>query len=87
MWITRRSLHPAAAITTAISPRIDKCEVIEVSDMNMQVFRDDLERYRKGIGIIYSYGGPIPYFSVSTGVCDGQVQTDLRKRLSGLGNL
>jgi|ERR1035437_950161 hypothetical protein len=64
------------------APKIDKCDVIDVSDLNMQLFRDDLGRYRKGIGIVYPYNGPIPVFAVNTQDCDGHTSDDLKRSLS-----
>ena len=61
------------------APKIDKCDVIDVSDVNMQTFRDNVERYRTGLGLVYP-NGPIPIFVVNTRDCDAQTTEELKKR-------
>jgi hypothetical protein len=62
--------------------KIDKCDIIEVSDLHMQTLQDNVSRYRSGFGLVYSNGGPIPTSLVDAIDCDSQTALRLKARFA-----
>jgi hypothetical protein len=61
-------------------PSITKCELMDVLDLHMKTFTDNLQRARNGVGLIFPNGGPIPTAVVNTKDCDARTAQTLGER-------
>jgi hypothetical protein len=63
-------------------PKIDKCDVINISDSEMNGLHDSIiNKYRTGQGLVYPYGGPIPTILSNTRACDDNTLNKMKARL------